>query len=95
MKKAKETTQAKIQFDSEDYYEVLGVSKTADDNEIKKAYRKLAVKWHPDKNPDSQKEAEEAFKKIGEAYSVLSDKEKRAIFDRYGKEGLNPSAAPR
>ena len=74
---------------------MLGVSRSADDSEIKKAYRKLAVQWHPDKNPDNQKAAEEVFKKVGEAYAVLSDKEKRVVFDKYGKEGLNPSAAPR
>lgn len=74
---------------------MLGVSRSAVDSEIKKAYRKLAVEWHPDKNPDNQKAAEEVFKKVGEAYAVLSDKEKRAVFDKYGKEGLNPSAAPR
>lgn len=74
---------------------VLGVNKDASENDIKKAYRKLAVQWHPDKNPDNTKEAEEVFKKIGEAYAVLSDKEKREIFDKYGKEGLDPSAAPR
>lgn len=74
---------------------VLGITRDADENAIKKAYRKLAIQWHPDKNPDNQKEAEEVFKKIGEAYAVLSDKEKKQIFDKYGKEGLNPSAAPR
>jgi len=69
-----------------DYYEILGVSRTATKTEIKKAYRKLAMKYHPDRNPD--KEAEEKFKLINEAYQVLSDDEKRAIYDRYGKEGL-------
>ena len=73
------------QFDSDDYYVVLGVDKKADDNAIKKAYRKLAVKWHPDKN--QAPEAEETFKKIGEAYAVLSDAEKRAAYDRWGKDG--------
>ncbi len=70
-----------------DYYEILGISKTATKEEIKKAYRRLAMKYHPDKNP-GDKEAEEKFKLINEAYQVLSDDEKRAIYDRYGKEGL-------
>ena len=70
-----------------DYYEILGVERSATKVEIKKAYRKLAMKYHPDKNP-GDKEAEEMFKKINEAYQVLSDDEKRAIYDRYGKEGL-------
>jgi len=70
-----------------EYYEILQVSKTATKAEIKKAYRKLAMKYHPDRNPDD-KEAEEMFKKINEAYEVLSDDEKRAIYDRYGKAGL-------
>ena len=63
---------------SKDYYEVLGVSKDASDDEIKKAFRKLAIKYHPDKNRDDPKAAEEKFKEINEAYSVLSDKQKRA-----------------
>lgn len=79
------------QFDSNDYYQVLGISKSATEAEIKKAYKKLAVKWHPDKNPDNQEAAAEVFKKIGEAYAVLSNADQRATYDRYGKEGLNPS----
>src|SRR3984893_8032760 len=66
-----------------DYYEVLGVQKTAVQEEIKRAYRKLAVKFHPDKNPDDA-HAEEKFKELGEAYDVLMDEEKRAAYDRFG-----------
>lgn len=71
-----------------DYYQVLGVGKSATDAELKKAYRKLAVKWHPDKNPDNQEEATKKFKEISEAYDVLSDPEKKEIYDTYGEEGL-------
>jgi len=71
-----------------EYYEILQVSKTASKAEIKKAYRKLAMKYHPDKNPDD-KEAEEMFKKINEAYEVLSNEDKRALYDQYGKAGLD------
>ncbi|RXJ70300.1 molecular chaperone DnaJ [Halarcobacter ebronensis] len=70
-----------------DYYELLEVTKSCDKSEIKKAYRKMAMKFHPDKNP-GDKEAEEKFKAINEAYQVLSDDEKRALYDRYGKAGL-------
>jgi molecular chaperone DnaJ len=70
-----------------DYYELLEISKNATDAEIKKAYRKLALKYHPDRN-QGDKEAEEKFKLVNEAYQVLSDKEKRAIYDRYGHNGL-------
>ncbi|XP_063701144.1 dnaJ protein homolog 1-like [Culicoides brevitarsis] len=69
-----------------DYYSILGVSKSANDDELKKAYRKLALKYHPDKN--KSKDAEEKFKEIAEAYEVLSDKKKRDIYDQYGEEGL-------
>lgn len=68
------------------YYEILGVGRAADGTEIKKAYRKLAMKWHPDKNPDSRKDAEEVFKRVAEAYEVLSDPDKRRQYDLYGKE---------
>lgn len=72
-----------------DYYKILGVAKSANDDDIKKAYRKLALKYHPDKNkePDS----EEKFKEVAEAYEVLSDKKKRDVYDRYGEEGLKGS----
>src|SRR3954471_3444285 len=70
-----------------DYYEVLGVAKTAADDEIKKSYRKLAMIYHPDRNGGS-KEAEEKFKAITEAYDVLRDPQKRAAYDRYGEAGL-------
>ena len=70
-----------------DYYEVLGVSRSASPEDIKKAYRKLAMKFHPDRNP-GDKEAEEKFKQSTEAYEVLSDSSKRQIYDTYGLEGL-------
>lgn len=71
-----------------EYYIILGIDKNANDIEIKKAYRQLALKWHPDKNPDNKEEAEAKFKKIGEAYFVLSDAKKRQIYDRHGKDGV-------
>ena len=74
-----------------DYYEVLGVEKTASDAEIKKAYRKLAIQYHPDKNPGN-KEAEEKFKEAAEAYSVLSDKDKRSRYDQFGHAGVGGAA---
>ncbi|XP_040057346.2 dnaJ homolog subfamily B member 2 isoform X1 [Gasterosteus aculeatus] len=69
-----------------DYYNVLGVSKTASQDDIKKAYRKLALKWHPDKNPDNKEEAERKFKELAEAYEVLSDTSERAAYDRCGND---------
>ncbi len=71
-----------------DYYEVLGVSKTATDEELKKAYRKLALKYHPDRNPND-KDAEEKFKEAAEAYEVLSNKDKRAKYDQFGHSGVD------
>src|SRR5436309_8381916 len=70
-----------------DYYEILSVERTATVEEIKKAYRKLALQYHPDRNPDN-KEAEEKFKEATEAYEVLSDGDKRARYDRFGHEGV-------
>ncbi|KAG6553399.1 hypothetical protein Mapa_005134 [Marchantia paleacea] len=77
-----------------DYYNVLKVPKNASDDDLKKAYRKLAMKWHPDKNPNNKKDAEAKFKQISEAYEVLSDPQKRAIYDQYGEEGLKGQVPP-
>ena len=74
-----------------DYYEVLGVQRTASVDDIKKAYRRLAVKYHPDKNPDDP-DAEEKFKEAAEAYGILSDEEKRARYDRYGHQGVGAAS---
>ena len=71
-----------------DYYEILGVPKNAAEGDIKKAYRKVALKYHPDRNPDD-KEAEDKFKEAAEAYEVLSDADKRARYDRFGHAGVN------
>ena len=75
-----------------DFYEVLGVAKTASVEEIKGAYRKAALKWHPDRNPENKEVAEVNFRECTEAYSVLSDTEKRQVYDTYGHAGLSSSA---
>ncbi|XP_009392429.2 uncharacterized protein LOC103978378 [Musa acuminata AAA Group] len=77
-----------------DYYKILGVDKSAKDDDLKKAYRKLAMKWHPDKNPNNKNEAEAKFKQISEAYEVLSHPQKRAIYDQCGEEGLKGQVPP-
>ncbi|KAJ2781064.1 DnaJ sub B member 2, partial [Coemansia javaensis] len=76
------------------YYELLGIERTAGADEIKKAYRRLSLQWHPDKNPDNLAEAEERFKQVAEAYSVLSEPETRAIYDKYGEDGLRRGFQP-
>src|SRR3954452_14529755 len=77
-----------------DYYEVLGVERTTGEEEIKRAYRKLAVKFHPDKNPDDP-HAEEKFKELGEAYDVLNDADQRAAYDRFGHAAFAQGAPGR
>lgn len=72
-----------------DYYKVLEIHRSSTVGDIKKAYRRLALKWHPDKNPEKKEEAERKFKEISEAYEVLSDEKKRRIYDQRGKEGLS------
>ena len=76
-----------------DYYEILGVSKNVSQDELKKAYRKVAMKYHPDRNPDN-KEAENKFKEAAEAYSVLNDSNKRSQYDRFGHAGVSNSGGP-
>jgi molecular chaperone DnaJ len=74
-----------------DYYEILGLKKGATEDEIKKAFRKMAMKYHPDKNPDD-KQAEESFKEVNEAYGILSDKEKKDLYDKFGHAGVDPNS---
>ncbi|HKV25469.1 MAG TPA: molecular chaperone DnaJ [Candidatus Acidoferrum sp.] len=76
-----------------DFYEVLGVTRTSSVEEIKSSYRKAALKWHPDRNPENKQEAEEKFRECTEAYSVLSDPEKREVYDQYGHAGLSGAGA--
>merc|ERR1712159_745535 len=70
------------------YYDLLGVEQNASENEIKKNYKKLAMKHHPDRNPNNREESEQKFKEISNAYKVLTDPEKRQIYDKFGEEGL-------
>ncbi|KAG9102423.1 hypothetical protein FS749_000013 [Ceratobasidium sp. UAMH 11750] len=77
-----------------DYYALLGVSKSATDDEIKKGYKKMALKWHPDRNKDNTEVASKKFKEISEAFEVLSDKNKREVYDRFGEEGLKGAPPP-
>jgi molecular chaperone DnaJ len=77
-----------------DYYEVLGINRDASESDLKKVYRRLAMKFHPDKNPDDP-EAESRFTEVKEAYEVLSDSEKRTIYDQYGHAGLDQQGGGR
>lgn len=77
-----------------DYYNILKVSRNATEEDLKKSYKKLAMKWHPDKNAVNTKEAEAKFKQISEAYDVLSDPQRRQIYDMYGEEGLKSGVYP-
>ena len=75
-------------INSNDYYQILGISKNANDDEIRKAYKREALKYHPDKNINNKEEAEKNFKKVNDAYSILSDKKKRQQYDTFGKDGM-------
>lgn len=77
-----------------DYYDILGVSKGASSDEIKKAYRKQAIEWHPDKHKDNKEAAEKRFKEINEAYQILSDSQKRQAYDQFGHSAFSPGGAP-
>jgi DnaJ-class molecular chaperone len=77
-----------------DYYDILGVSKGASDAEIKKAYRKQALEWHPDKHKDNKEAAEKRFKEVNEAYQILADSEKRKAYDQFGHAAFSPGGAP-
>lgn len=77
-----------------DYYDILGISKNATSDEIKKAYRKQALEWHPDKHKDGKEEAEKRFKEINEAYQVLSDSQKRSAYDQFGHDAFAPGGMP-
>ena len=76
-----------------DYYAILGVERTAEEIEIKRSYRKLAIKYHPDRNPNNP-EAAEKFKEISHAYEILSDPQKRELYDRYGEDAFRNGGAP-
>ena len=80
--------------DNTKLYDILGIKKDADQNIIKKAYRKLAMKHHPDKNPDNKEESEKRFKEISKAYQILSDPEKKNLYDQYGEDALNNNGGP-
>ena len=82
--------QDKIGMGKKNFYDILGINKTASNEEITKAFRKLAMKYHPDRNPDN-KEAEEKFKEIQKAYGVLSDEKKRQQYDQFGEAGFDPN----
>ena len=75
-------------INSDDYYKILGISKDANEDEIRKAYKREALKYHPDKNINNKEVAEKNFKKVNDAYSILSDKEKKQQYDTFGKEGM-------
>jgi DnaJ-class molecular chaperone len=77
-----------------DYYAILGIARTASAADIKAAYRKQALKWHPDRNAEQKQLAEEKFKEVSEAYEVLSDEKKKDLYDRFGEEGVKAGGAP-